>query len=136
MASLKTRNGNTWTESQFNSFIKSMLRRGSTRWGPKYVCKKNARVPEKYPNSKGRLVFHSLCASCNQVFPETECSVDHIDPVIDPSVGFQSWDEVIERIFCEVDGLQVLCKDCHDKKTKEEKEIDKKRRKLLQSKTV
>jgi len=129
MAVAKTRNGEQWTEGQFNSFIKSMLRRGSTRWGPKYACKKAARHSEKLPNEKGRLVFHSLCASCNQVFPETTCAVDHIQPVVDPYVGFQGWDTLIERLFCEVDNLQVLCKPCHDRKTKREKEVDKERRK-------
>lgn len=133
MAAPKTRNGGTWTEGQFNSFIKSMLRRGSTRWGPKYACKKAARHPHKLLNEKGRLVFHSLCASCNKLYPETQCAVDHIDPVVDPNVGFQGWDKIIERLFCEVDRLQVLCKDCHDEKTKKEKEIDKARRKRERS---
>ena len=128
MAAPKTRNSNTWTEGQFNSFIKSMLRRGSTRWGPKYGCKKAARHSEKLPNDKGRLVFHSKCASCNEIHPETTCAVDHINPVINPSTGFTTWDDVIERLFCELDNLQVLCKPCHDKKTQEEKDIDKERR--------
>lgn len=48
--------------------------------------------------------------------------VDHIEPVVNPETGFVSWDEYIERLFVEEDGLQVLCKECHDKKTKEEKE--------------
>jgi 5-methylcytosine-specific restriction endonuclease McrA len=28
----------------------------------------------------------------------------------------------VERLFCEQDNLQVLCTECHDKKTKLEKE--------------
>lgn len=133
MPVIKTRNGNKWSESQFNSFIKSMLRRGSTRWGPKYTCKQKARLPDKYPNDKGRLVFHSTCASCGGIFPETTCSVDHIEPVVDPNKGFTSWDDVIERLFCEEDGLQVLCKECHDIKTNKEKAVDRERRKHQKS---
>jgi hypothetical protein len=49
--------------------------------------------------------------------------VDHIDPVIDPAVGFVSWDTVIERLFCEVEGFQVLCWACHHAKTNEERAI-------------
>ena len=128
MAAPKTRNGNTWSEGQFNSFIKSMLRRGSTRWGPKYCVKKAARHTEKLPNDKGRLVFHSLCASCGNIYPETTCAVDHILPVVDPHKGFTTWDDIIERLFCEEDNLQVLCKGCHDVKTQKEKDIDKERR--------
>ena len=130
MAAPKTRNGNTWTEGTFNSFIKSMLRRGSTRWGPKYECKKNARVPLKFANLKNRYVFHSKCASCEKIYPETECSVDHINPIIDPTMGFLSWDKIIENLFCELDGLQVLCKKCHDEKTQKEKLIAKSRRSI------
>lgn len=52
---------------------------------------------------------------------------DHIEPVIAVS-GFRNtdwdWHEYIERLFCEQEGFQILCSDCHSKKTKEE---DKKR---------
>lgn len=48
--------------------------------------------------------------------------VDHIDPVIDPTEGFTTWDEVIRRMFVEKDGLQVLCKKCHDEKTQDERD--------------
>jgi hypothetical protein len=49
--------------------------------------------------------------------------VDHIKPIIDPAVGFVSWDQTIERMFCELDNLQCICKDCHDVKTEIEKQI-------------
>jgi len=101
-----------------------MLRRGSMRWLPKSLCKKEARHHEKLPNAKGRLVFHSRCDECNGVFPEVNCAVDHITPVV-PITGFDSWDGVIERMFCEVENLQVLCNSCHTKKTKEEKDARK-----------
>ena len=46
--------------------------------------------------------------------------LDHRVPVIDPK-GFKNgpwdWNEYIERMFCDEDGFQVLCTDCHDKKT-------------------
>lgn len=50
-----------------------------------------------------------------------EAHVDHIDPVIDPDVGFVSWDVVIERLFVEADKLQVLCDVCHKLKTANER---------------
>lgn len=49
--------------------------------------------------------------------------VDHIKPIIDPVVGFTTWDECIERMFCEADNLQVLCKTCHDEKSNEERAL-------------
>lgn len=120
MVAEKTRCNNTWSDARFNSFIKSMLRRGSMRWLPKSLCKREARHYEKLSNEKGRLVFHSKCASCHKIYPETTCAVDHINSVV-PASGFVSWDETITRMFCEVEGLQVLCSGCHAIKTEKEK---------------
>jgi len=47
--------------------------------------------------------------------------VDHIDPVV-PLTGVVSWDDTIKRMFVEIDGLQVLCRTCHNKKTKDERQ--------------
>ena len=38
----KPRNGGSWTEARFNSFIVSALRKATQRWGPKNVCIKKA----------------------------------------------------------------------------------------------
>ncbi len=54
--------------------------------------------------------------------------VDHIKPIVDPAKGFEGWDVLIDRMFCEKDNLQVLCKTCHDVKTQEEKLIAKERK--------
>jgi 5-methylcytosine-specific restriction endonuclease McrA len=124
----KIRAHGTMTEAGYRAFIRSMLRRGSIRWKPKYVAKAMARHHEKLPNGRGRDVFHSLCAECEQLVPETSAVVDHIKPVVDPNVGFTTWDDFIERLFCEADNLQVLCKVCHDEKTAKEKAEAKERK--------
>jgi hypothetical protein len=54
--------------------------------------------------------------------------VDHIEPIIDPAVGFTTWDECIDRMFCDSSNLQLLCKVCHSVKSQEEIEVAKKRR--------
>lgn len=54
--------------------------------------------------------------------------VDHVVPIVDPEVGFTTWDECIERMFCEVEGLQVLCHDCHKLKSNEERRLAAERR--------
>ncbi len=126
----KTRNGGKWTEGQFNSFIKSGLRRMSMRWGVKSDVKKAARLPTKRRNKKGRLVFFSNCNLCGSTFPDSLGAVDHIDPVV-PVTGFTNWDDVIQRLFCEADGLQVVCPDCHKAKTEEEKNERKRIKQLL-----
>lgn len=125
----KTRCGGLWTEAKFNSFIKNTLRAATQRWGPKSVAKSKARV------SRG---FYK-CAECEETITATiknekgrrvkNAIVDHIIPIIDPAVGFTTWGECIERMFCEVEGLQVLCLKCHTVKSNEERRIAADRRK-------
>ena len=123
----KTRCGGVWTEARFNSFIKSALRGASRKWGPMQQCLKDARTRFGYYR----------CAGCLQEVPASikignkrhkNAVADHIDPVVDPVVGFVSWDEVIKRMFVEKDGFQCLCKACHDAKCQEETNIRKEQR--------
>ena len=124
----KTRASGTWTESKFRSFIRGNLRRTSQRWPPIPNALKNARVERGF----------YLCNGCKEIVPATikdekgrrikNAVVDHIDPIIDPSVGWVSYESLIERMFVEEDKLQVLCHSCHTKKTNEEKAIAKERR--------
>lgn len=127
MAGEKTRCGGRWTEAQFRSFIKGNLRRATQKWAPIHECVKNAK--------EGRNEYR--CACCGELVPSTvkvdgkrvkNIHVDHINPVIDPAVGFTTWDEVIENLFSELDNLQLLCTACHDIKTNQEKQIAKERR--------
>lgn len=118
-----TFNNGQWTEARFHAFIKNGLRSLSMRWPPKYQVKKEAqRGRGKYLCAGFRRRNHIVGSSfraggrrVNNVF------VDHIEPVINPQTGWQSWDEVVKRMFVDSDGLQVLCKECHDRKTKEER---------------
>ena len=123
----KTRCSGKWTEARFKSFIISALRGATNRWGPKKEVEKEANV------KKG---FYK-CAECQEVVPLKDkhngrmvknVHIDHIVPIVDPEVGFTTWDDYIERMFCEKDGLQVLCKACHDVKCGEERAIATERR--------
>lgn len=67
----------------------------------------------------GRQAKHYECAHCKQLFPQKEIEINHIVPVV-PVTGFDSWDKVIERMFCEIEGLEALCKPCHKLVTQEE----------------
>ena len=68
----------------------------------------------------GKQAKHYKCAECGKEFPAKDVQVDHIEPIV-PLSGFVSWDETIERMLCEKDGLQVLCLTCHSKKSLEER---------------
>jgi len=73
---------------------------------------------------------HYRCAGCGGEFIGAKMQADHIEPVV-PLTGFTTWDEVIERLFCEKDNFQALCKECHALKTKEERAIAKEYRKNI-----
>lgn len=118
----KTRNAGSMTESAFWSFIRSALRQKSRWWKPITQCKMKARRPYKGPNKRQR--FEYQCNECKNYFPDKKINVDHIIPAgslqcANDLPGF------VERLFCEIDNLQVLCSTCHDKKTKSEKDVKK-----------
>ena len=127
MVDNKKRNGGEWTDARFRSFVTSALRAASRRWPPKFKALKEAFVGRKTNKKTGKLAMHYKCAKCKKHFVATDVQVDHIFPVVDPKTGFVSWDLFIDRIFCEIENLQVMCKPCHKVKTEEEKAERKKK---------
>ena len=89
------------------TFAKGILRRYSRTWIPMYEARKLAkRGPNKYE-----------CAECSELFGTKEIQIDHKSPVIDIELGDQGLDIFAQRLFCEVENLQVLCKQCHSNKS-------------------
>lgn len=115
----KPYNGGEWTTARYNSFIKGGLRSISQRWPPKYRVLAKAYVGTKTNAATGRMAKHFLCNSCSGHFPQKLVEVNHVVAVIPPS-GFDSWDGVIRRMFCEEIDLEVLCKPCHKSITQQE----------------
>lgn len=114
-------------DTKLKNFIINTLRRASFRWKPRGESKKRYKV--KVGEFKtGRAKYGYKCAHCEGVFKSGEVKMDHIDPVV-ALTGWENFDVFIERMFCDEDGFQCLCPECHDKKTSEEKEIRKKHRK-------
>lgn len=108
-----------WSESKKFNFIKGVLRKGTTRWPAKYEVLSAAKRGKRVNASSGRIAEHFLCNGCGGLFPAKLVVVDHLAPVI-PVTGFTCWDDVIRRMFCGPEGLQVLCKECHKIKSNEE----------------
>jgi 5-methylcytosine-specific restriction endonuclease McrA len=112
----RTRAGNTWTESRYWQFIRSALRQAYSRYPVKFQAKKKA---ERTVTGK-RHKYEYQCAECEGWFMGKETQVDHIEP----AGSLKKYDDLAgfcERLFCEEDGLQVLCSDCHKAKTKLER---------------
>ena len=114
----KTRNNGTLTESAFWSFIRSGLRQKSRWWKPITQCKLNAKRPYKGPNKRQK--FEYQCNSCKKWFAEKNINVDHIIPAGSLSCA-NDLPGFVERLFVEVDGLQVICSNCHNIKTQKER---------------
>lgn len=104
--------------SKFFGFLRSGLRAGYNKYPPKWTVLHAAKRP--YTGTDKRSKWEYLCAECGKYYKGTEVSVDHIVP----AGSLNSFDDLAgfcERLFCSVDGLQVLCKSCHAKKTAEER---------------
>jgi 5-methylcytosine-specific restriction endonuclease McrA len=105
-------NNGLWTAARYNSFVKGGLRSTSQRWPPRYSVLAASRRGKRVNPASGRMAEFHECASCKNLFVSKDVEVNHITPVV-PISGFDSWDGVIKRLFCEADNLEVLCKPCH-----------------------
>lgn len=101
------------TEAAFWSFVRSALRKQSMRWKPIQAIKKDNR--RAYSGENKRQKWEYQCANCLSWFADKEIEVDHI--VECGTLNAQSAGVFIERLFCEKEGLQLLCTACHKTKT-------------------
>lgn len=96
-------------------FLIPKLRSASYRWSPRSEAIKKAR--------KARGVYE--CAICKSDLKNGEYVLDHKDPVVDMRTGWVDFNTFIDRMFCSIDGFQLICKPCHEIKTGTEVQIRK-----------
>lgn len=112
----KKKKGNKEKKSKPNlrHWLTQKLRRISYQWTPRKEAIKKGRV------SRGKY----KCSSCEgENFGPKQIQLDHTIPVIDPHTGFINWDDYIERLFCDEEGFQIMCIECHKWKTHRENDI-------------
>ena len=123
--------------SSFKEWVVWQLRRLSYRWPARSAAFRRAGASRAEFNKKPGVVgltartknfYH--CELCAFVYDRKNVSADHIAPVVDPKRGFVDFDTYIRRLFCEADGFQIICKECHDKKTAKERVVRKKYKKV------
>ena len=95
------------------------------RWKPKHDAIKLAFVKNGKNPATGRDCKLHQCSACNELFPMKDMRADHLRPVVNPHVGFVSWDQYIQRMFVEVDHYRAICVGCHKEKTAEERALRK-----------
>lgn len=95
---------------KYETKIRGALRQIARYMPEKQECLRNAIHPTEKGVRGGRLY---ICAKCGLCFNVKDVQVDHIEPVVPINHEITSWDEYINRLFCDIDNLQVLCKPCH-----------------------
>lgn len=114
----KTRGSQTLSESGFWSMIRSTLRKKSMYWKPVQDAKNKARRTYKGENKRQK--FEYQCCKCNKWFKGDEVEINHIVPAGSLKSG-NDLKDFVERLFCEKENLECLCKSCHLKITNEER---------------
>lgn len=109
-----------------NAAIRSAIRRVFSR-SPivREVMFKVRREVPKYNKDGSRAKKDAVqyqCGVCKTWTKSTAISVDHIEPVVSVIDGFQDWNTFVKRLGFKVpENLQVICDDCHQKKTNKER---------------
>lgn len=112
----RTRAGGKYTEAGYFGWIRSNLRRAFQKYPVKFQVKQAGRRR----SLDGKRTEY-LCNHCGNTFRDKDIQVDHIKP----AGSLKSYEDLpafVENLFCEIDGLQLLCKPCHQVKTNAEKE--------------
>lgn len=107
----RTRNNNTMTDAMFFQWLRQILRRASMYWKPIAQARKEAQVPYKGPNKRRKYSY--VCADCHGEFAANKVTVHHKDECGQLN-SFADLAIFAEKLFCEKDGLVVLCSKCHD----------------------
>ena len=83
----------------------------------------------KNKRGEDQLLVHHPCAICNKLFRPNKVEIDHIEEVGQFKIvgkktktkygdcRVTNWQEWMDRAFCDLDNFQILCIECHQKKS-------------------
>jgi len=101
-------------DKAFWTWFRSGLRRLSQRYPSLYSVLAEAKRPYNGPNKRQKVCYE--CAECKGLFSGKDVAVDHIE-ACGALTCKQDVADFVDKLFCGKEGLQVLCKTCHDLKT-------------------
>lgn len=112
------------------NLIKGALRRVFVRSELRRRALKHNEV-EHSDDKHPRVKRWSWCTTCGEVIPSYKTQVDHVIPLIpiDKTLEDFTWDELIDRLWCNEENLKLLCIPCHKLKSKLEAKERRKYRK-------
>jgi len=108
---VKTRCSETMTEAQFLAWVRSALRSKWLKWPPRSQSIERARRAYKGPNKLQK--WEVQCAICEGWYKLKEIEVDHYPHDAGSILSFEDIGPFVNRLYCEVSNLRVLCKPCH-----------------------
>lgn len=82
-------------------------------WTPDAYIKSHLRKIWRWSPQRRQCLKAKQCVQCGE--RKKKLYADHISPVVDTSLGFQTWDIYIQRLFG--GSLQPLCEFCHKAKS-------------------
>ena len=124
-----------WTQAKFFGFLRSGMREKFNRWPPKYEVIKNASSVQLLKDDDGNRVVYKTgkkagefktvkmyrCNGCGKSFRQKEVQVDHVLPA-GTLKSFEDLGKFAKNLFVGTGQLQVMCKPCHEVKTRKEKD--------------
>lgn len=104
------------TESEFNTFVRNLLRSGSRKWKPTSNARNRNRVP--YVGENKRRKWQTKCDICGELFNNEDIQIHHLEALGELS----TWDDFIKKLFCDSHLLSPVCVPCHKNISKKENE--------------
>ena len=108
----KTMNAGTMTQAAFFQWLRHILRKASITWKPIAEVRREARIP--YVGRDKRRKYLYVCAICHKPQKAEDTNVHHVVECGQLN-SFDDLSTFAQRLFCEKDGLLLVCNNCHDK---------------------
>lgn len=119
-----------------HKWLISQLRRLTLRYPPAFNYINSKKIVYYIKSKKGkdlkRVKFN--CDKCGkQNLKRSEVNLDHKIPVVS-STGFEDIGVFLERLFCDISNLWLICLSCHSEKTQSENKERQENKQIVKNK--